>query len=705
MKKEIHVNNGYDRNLQTGISSTVVQTVIVFVSKITMVIASLGLQIQLARLLGPNARGAYAVLILFSSSVASLFVLGADRAIQQQVVSEKMSNGEALIFSWVIVFIISILSFLTMLPVIYLGKMYCVGFFKNATLVEFKYSLLLVSPLLLGISLQLLFQANSKFFTSSVVMVLEPIFRFGFITVIYFFFQINLINIISVTFIAGIIVSIIGSIVFLKQVVTIGSLKFPSVEQISQIISYGIRYQPARFGNFIRVHIITLILASIAIASEVGVFAVAIGVAGSCLLIPQSVQSVLQTKILSDNDEYQNMVTKYLRIIGFFSSLIMIFIISILSFLVPVLFGSEYRDASIILWFLLPSLIFPGFSGPLNAYFLCTDRPQIVSLSIIVEITVSVILMIIMYPFFGVYGAALSISFGRLTMFICLLIKFKSICNISYKKIFWPRNSDIRAILTIIDNIKMKFNFRNYKQTEKMKARKLIKSSEYFIKKQTIVNAEIEYEKTVKAALMGVEAGFFYVPEILKYSRDEGKIIFERITEFISLREIIINNHKYNHDLDKIIEQLGISLYHIHRISNMNVFKSNILPIELLNEFPFVFLHGDFTIDNIAFSKIKAPDIVIFDWASSDYVGGNAVFGPALFDLAWFAKSLLFATDNCPTINPVLIIRKLIDSYKNAGGVYGKNSSYSEFNEYFNKILKHQRERIMNFKNINKFKV
>jgi O-antigen/teichoic acid export membrane protein len=432
------------------ISPTLVQTGIVTLSKIAMAMAVMALQILLARLLGPEGRGSYAVIIIFSSGIASFFILGTDRAIQQQVVSGRMQNGEAISLTWLLILVLSLLGSLFALLFVYYGADLGLGFFSQASTKEFSLSLLLMAPLLYSTSLQLLFYANANFISSSIFMVGEPVLRMGLLLALFLFFQITVINVIWAALAAGFAVSIVGSIFFIKQNV-LGAIRLPDMKRVLAVVSYGIRYLPARFGNFFRTHVITIFLASMTGKAEIGIYAVATGLAGGCLFISEAINAVLQTKILADSGVYREMVAKYMRLVGGATSLIITLMVAALVMLVPLLFGRDFHFVATLLWFLLPGLIFSTLSGPLSAYFVCTNKPQVISLGVMAEIIVSIAVLLILYPYWGVIGAPIAVSTGKVTQFLIQLFKFKTVCGSGLKTILVPGRSDLKAVIDFIN--------------------------------------------------------------------------------------------------------------------------------------------------------------------------------------------------------------------------------------------------------------
>lgn len=145
----------------------------------------------------------------------------------------------------------------------------------------------------------------------------------------------------------------------------------------------------------------------------------------------------------------------------------------------------------------------------------------------------------------------------------------------------------------------------------------------------------VEVEKTNIALQIGRQSGLFRVPEIIDYDAIKGKVVFERITDIHGVRHAVSHGEKYG----EILERIGIALAEIHKKLELPEDMVDNLPEEFCFTGNEVFLHGDFSVDNICVSD-KNHAIIILDWQMTKMHGGKATYGTRYFDIVWFINNL-----------------------------------------------------------------
>lgn len=149
---------------------------------------------------------------------------------------------------------------------------------------------------------------------------------------------------------------------------------------------------------------------------------------------------------------------------------------------------------------------------------------------------------------------------------------------------------------------------------------------------------QVEIEKTRRGGEIGKRSGLFRVPEVIEYQEATGTAVFERIYNLVSVRRLLNKGTL----TDGIMELAGRSLAVIHRDLTLPEHMRSELPAEFRSTAaPQVFLHGDYNGENICWDT-QASALVILDWQTTSRHGGNATYGPAYFDLLWYANHMLW---------------------------------------------------------------
>lgn len=202
----------------------------------------------------------------------------------------------------------------------------------------------------------------------------------------------------------------------------------------------------------------------------------------------------------------------------------------------------------------------------------------------------------------------------------------------------------------------------------------------------------VEVEKAVRGFEIGQDCGLFSVPKILDYDQSKGQVVFERLHNIWSIREVIELRRKY----DSLAETIGHSLAIIH--NKLTLPKDMITPLPPDFSLPAaeVFLHGDFSIDNICVGS-SCPPIIVLDWQMTKVHGGNTTYGTRYFDLAWFVNNLfsrmfhryLFSAPVAP------IARKFLSSYfETAEFVYNAEEFISYMKRFYGTKLALRRKNL-----------
>lgn len=163
-------------------------------------------------------------------------------------------------------------------------------------------------------------------------------------------------------------------------------------------------------------------------------------------------------------------------------------------------------------------------------------------------------------------------------------------------------------------------------------------TEEQVIKKADPQLMRVEVEKTRRGGEIGKRSGLFRVPEVIQYQEATGTAVYERLHDIVSIRKLLNKGAL----TDQIMELAGRSLAIIHRELTLPEHMRAELPAEFASTVaPHVYLHGDYNGENICWDT-QASALVILDWQTTGRHGGSATYGPAYFDLIWFANHMLW---------------------------------------------------------------
>jgi hypothetical protein len=142
----------------------------------------------------------------------------------------------------------------------------------------------------------------------------------------------------------------------------------------------------------------------------------------------------------------------------------------------------------------------------------------------------------------------------------------------------------------------------------------------------------LEREKTLLGRTIGQESGRFSVPAVLGHEEEAGVLEFERVWGLRTLRELL---EKRDPRLPGLMDQAASALVAIH--DGLSLPQERKVPLGPEWTGPRdVFLHGDFTADNVCICD-DADELIIVDWSIARPLGRpDVTHGSIYFDILWF---------------------------------------------------------------------
>jgi O-antigen/teichoic acid export membrane protein len=150
--------------------------------------------------------------------------------------------------------------------------------------------------------------------------------------------------------------------------------------------------------------------------SDLGVYSVGVMIAELIFLIPTSVQLALDSRFYNmTKDSVERIaITKITIRYTFYLCLIIVFIGSALTPLIPIVYGKEFAEASMITVILFWGVVFASIGKVSASYFFSQGRPHVHLVNTLITFLVNISLNIVLIPRFGIRGAAIASSIAYL---------------------------------------------------------------------------------------------------------------------------------------------------------------------------------------------------------------------------------------------------------------------------------------------------
>jgi O-antigen/teichoic acid export membrane protein len=223
----------------------------------------------------------------------------------------------------------------------------------------------------------------------------------------------------------------------------------PNVELFQKTIRYGLKFSVPVMAAILVFRVDLLILNHFRGAAEAGVYAVASQVANLLLMMPGVIATLLFPRLASYQDQRGEFAIRVTRHASFVM-LIMCAAAAAGSFLLPLIYGPRFADATIQLLILLPGVYLVGIESVLVQHFSGIGLPVAIPIFWVVTLAVNVGLNLVLVPAFGGRGAAYASVISYALIFVLVVFYFRVKTGNQLSAIFLLRRRELRDLFATI---------------------------------------------------------------------------------------------------------------------------------------------------------------------------------------------------------------------------------------------------------------
>jgi len=420
------------------------KTLSVFLTRITSFVFSFATSILIARILGPEGKGALALIFLvpsllfvignFGLAEASIYYLG-----RREASLEKIASNNTFL-SLIISAILMAVFFMTFSEIHRI--------FFHDILPEYFYIGVVILPLLLFISYAssiLLSQGKIRQFNLVnliPVLVFPALFGFSLI------FSIERLMSAVATQVLSVATGMIFVLVFLRRLTRFRIIYCP--ELTKQQFGFGLKSYWANLMAFLNYRIDLFLVAYFLPVREVGYYTLAFGLAEIIWYIADSVSTVFFPKISSLSPAQANLFAPVVcRQTLFLTGLAGLGLLAAGKPIIAVIYGKTFLPALLPLMILLPGVWLLSLGKVISNYLSGQGRPEIAAVSASIVLFFNIVLNIILIPKLGIKGAALvsTISYALATLIV--LVAFLKISGKKVREVLLICREDIKIYRTV----------------------------------------------------------------------------------------------------------------------------------------------------------------------------------------------------------------------------------------------------------------
>ncbi len=424
---------------QNGTSATI-QT---FLSRVLILATNVATGIITARLLGSQGRGEQAAIILWPQFLAYTLTLGLPSALIYNL--KRYPEAKSKLFSAAL-FLGTILGFVAML----IGVLFIPHWLSNYSIDVIRDAqwMMLAAPLeLLGVIFMAALESEGKFGIANQSRNLFPLATLGLLGGMALTQTLTPLTSGLAYFLPSLPISV-------WRCLYLWRLLKPQWRELNtsckQLLSYGVRSYGIDLLGTLAVQVDQVLVIGLLSPSSMGIYAVALSLSRMLNVFQASIITVLFPKIAAGSlTEVVRLTGQVTRVNLLLTLLIGLMLMVLGPIVLQVLYGSEFMEAVAVFRILIIEVILAGTTMILAQSFMALGRPGMVTMLQGVGLGLSLPLMLILIPRYGLVGAGLSLLGSTTARLLFILLSYRITLKVS------PPN----LLITAADLLSLKHKF------------------------------------------------------------------------------------------------------------------------------------------------------------------------------------------------------------------------------------------------------
>ena len=224
---------------------------------------------------------------------------------------------------------------------------------------------------------------------------------------------------------------------------------------VRQLLGYGVRSYGIDVLGTLALQVDQVLVVSLLTPSAMGSYVVVLSLSRMLNLFQNSVVMVLFPKAAGlSAKEVVKMTGNAVRVSGLVTAVSGVIVCLGGPTLLRLLYGREYVGAVGAMRILVLEVVISGATFVLAQAFMALDRPGVVTILQALGLSLSIPMMLVLIPRYGIYGAAVSLLTSTVARFIFVCIGFRVFLNIQLPNLL-PKGSDIRLLLDAFPKLRL----------------------------------------------------------------------------------------------------------------------------------------------------------------------------------------------------------------------------------------------------------
>ena len=419
-------------------------------NNLLQLVVSLASGMIIARILGPEGKGAFFLISQTVSIGAVFFSMGIGPSILYFLKKNKLTKNEAITISIVYSLVVTILLSLFF----YLFKNEFIAYLKNTITEQMLFFVfaLIATNLLAGFWSYIVMNNDKGVKTWSIISSIGNIIYLAFLFILVYHFSEGVMGALyALSFSVFVKVLFLMRYVFAKNF----SFKIVSINSVKNIYKYalGIFIGNLFLTGVYRIDI--FFVNNMLSVKDLGLYSASVNISELLLLVPSAIGVALFPHLSGVDKKEQILLMSKIGRLSTILGVVCSLVVAVIAYpFVIIVFGDKFIPAFIPTLFLLPGLVAMTLNYAYSNYLNSIGKPYIAAKIFIVGIVVNVILNMLFLKIMGINGAAIfsSITYCIITIgFVMAILKESK--EIKFKDIIMPKKEDYKYLTIKIKNI------------------------------------------------------------------------------------------------------------------------------------------------------------------------------------------------------------------------------------------------------------
>jgi O-antigen/teichoic acid export membrane protein len=221
---------------------------------------------------------------------------------------------------------------------------------------------------------------------------------------------------------------------------------------LKRMLKYGVKVQVGDISQAVNLRMDQVMMAALLPPAQLGLYVVAVSAAGLSQVLSTTVRMIVTPSIAQKETagERSAMLEEVFRKYWVLSIVCILALAGSLPFVIPLVFGDEFKGAvwpaEVLLW----GALFIGGKDVLNGGAQAMGSPWLGSKAELVSLGVTIALLVVLLPKLGIMGAAIATVTAYATQLILIVYGLHSDHDVSPRALFRVRLGDLKLLKSTI---------------------------------------------------------------------------------------------------------------------------------------------------------------------------------------------------------------------------------------------------------------